>query len=66
MSDGPEVEAQEIATQGTHTAVPNEVFQAIVNLIGNEISWGKADPLMTAIRQQAHSVNLAEKPPAKE
>ena len=49
--------------QASHMAMPKEVFNALTQLIGQEIPWGKADSVMTIVKQTTAPVQLVEEAP---
>ncbi len=51
----------------THIALPQVVFNELSNLIGGQIKWGVADPVMSRVKQSAILVELqAEEVPSAE
>jgi hypothetical protein len=42
----------------THIALPQVVFNELSNLIGGQIKWGVADPVMSRVKQSAILVEL--------
>lgn len=42
----------------THIAVPQVVFNELSSLIGGQIKWGVADPVMSRVKQSAVLVEL--------
>jgi len=51
----------------THIALPQVVFNELSSLIGGQIKWGVADPVMSRVKQSAMLVELlAEEVPSAE
>ena len=42
----------------THIALPQVVFNELSSLIGGQIKWGVADPVMSRVKQSAMMVEL--------
>lgn len=42
----------------THIALPQVVFNELSSLIGGQIKWGVADPVMSRVKQSAVLVEL--------
>ena len=42
-----------------YVAIPKSLVDAIVNLIGSELSWGKAESVMSRLKTSCIAIDLA-------